>query len=119
MGKRIIDAQVPINEKLLVINLQAHTYTSGPVANNGADRGGQVYKFQPNLPIQEDSDPKHSMPHLIQKKEKKPITLDGDDEVRSISSTPATGTTPTGTPASSARASPQPKEKEEKPEDDE
>merc|ERR1712088_586337 len=61
---------------------------------------------------------KHSMPHLIQKKEKKPITLDGDDEVRSISSTPATGTTPTGTPASSARASPQPKEKEEKVEDD-
>merc|ERR1712156_1244809 len=31
---------------------------------------------------------------------------------------PATGTTPTGTPASSARASPQPKEKEEKVEDD-
>merc|ERR1712156_153775 len=57
---------------------------------------------------------KHSMPHLIQKKEKKPITIDGDDEVRSISSTHATGTTPTGTPASSARASPQPKEKEEK-----
>merc|ERR1712147_462415 len=53
---------------------------------------------------------KHSMPHLVQKKEKKPITIDGDDEVRSISSTPATGTTPTGTPASSARASPQPKE---------
>merc|ERR1711944_281441 len=61
---------------------------------------------------------KHSMPHLIQKKEKKPITLDGDDEVRSISSTPATGTTPTGTPVSSARASPQPKEKEEKAEDE-
>merc|ERR1712209_28346 len=61
---------------------------------------------------------KHSMPHLVQKKEKKPITIDGDDEVRSISSTPATGTTPTGTPASSARASPQPKEKEEKVEDD-
>merc|ERR550525_1200537 len=61
---------------------------------------------------------KHSMPHLIRKKEKKPITLDGDDEVRSISSTPATGTTPTGTPVSSARASPQPKEKEEKVEDE-
>merc|ERR1719450_61670 len=61
---------------------------------------------------------KHSMPHLIQKREKRPITIDGDDEVRSISSTPATGTTPTGTPASSARASPQPKEKEEKVEDD-
>merc|ERR1712037_937140 len=61
---------------------------------------------------------KHSMPHLIQKKEKKPITLDGDDEVRSISSTPATGTTPTGTPVSGARASPQPKEKEEKVEDE-
>ena len=44
--------------------------------------------------------------------------MDGDDEVRSISSTPATGTTPTGTPVSSARASPQPKEKEEKVEDE-
>merc|ERR1719334_1422648 len=58
---------------------------------------------------------KHSMPHLVQKREKRP---EGEDaEVRSISSTPAGGTTPTGTPASSARASPQPKESKDKSED--
>merc|ERR1719221_519412 len=61
---------------------------------------------------------KHSMPHLIRKKVQEFEGINGDDEVRSTSSTPATGTTPTGTPASSARASPQPKEKEEKVEDD-
>merc|ERR1719481_1656900 len=55
------------------------------------------------------------MPHLVQKREKRP---EGEDaEVRSISSTPAGGTTPTGTPASSARASPQPKESKDKSED--
>jgi len=58
---------------------------------------------------------KHSMPHLIQKREKRPEV----EEVpfSSVPSTPATGT-PTGTPASSARASPQPKEKDEKGEDE-
>merc|ERR1712002_94434 len=58
---------------------------------------------------------KHSMPHLIQKREKRPEVELVDE--RSVPSTPATGT-PTGTPASSARASPQPKEKDEKGEDE-
>ena len=57
---------------------------------------------------------RHSMPHLIQKKEKRP---EGGPEVEGVSSTPATGT-PAGTPVSSARASPQPKDKEDKQEDD-
>merc|ERR1719283_733020 len=46
---------------------------------------------------------KHSMPHLIKKKSKE----EGDDP-KSVSSTPVTGT-PSGTPSTSARASPQPK----------
>merc|ERR1712127_1121069 len=55
---------------------------------------------------------KHSMPHLIVKKAVAGKKEGEDAEVRSISSTPVTGT-PTGTPISSARASPQPKEKED------
>merc|ERR1711994_670023 len=57
---------------------------------------------------------KHSMPHLVIKKKKK---TEEDEEVKSVTETPAdtpaTGTTPTDTPVSSARASPAPKEKEE------
>merc|ERR1712130_738958 len=60
---------------------------------------------------------KHSMPHLIIKKKKKPEG-EGEEEVKSVTETPAdtpaTGTTPTDTPASSARASPAPKEEGEK-----
>merc|ERR1719327_1677092 len=53
---------------------------------------------------------KHSMPHLIIKKKK----TEEEEEVKSVTETPAdtpaTGTTPTDTPSSSARASPAPKE---------
>merc|ERR1712142_524558 len=63
---------------------------------------------------------KHSMPHLIVKKKKK---TEEDEEVKSVTETPAdtpaTGTTPTDTPVSSARASPAPKENEEKEEKEE
>merc|ERR1719347_793041 len=52
---------------------------------------------------------KHSMPHLIKKKSKEETA--GDDP-KSVSSTSASGT-PAGTPSTSARASPQPKEKED------
>merc|ERR1712029_580959 len=54
---------------------------------------------------------KHSMPHLIIKKKKEP-TKDGEvEEIKSVTETPPdTGTTPTDTPSSSARASPAPKE---------
>ena len=49
---------------------------------------------------------KHSMPHLVIKRK------EVEKEKESVPSTPATGT-PSGTPASSARASPQPDKKEE------
>merc|ERR1719187_2951454 len=54
---------------------------------------------------------KHSMPHLIKKKDANApateATTAATDEKESVASTPATGT-PSGTPASSARASPTP-----------
>ena len=59
---------------------------------------------------------KHSMPHLIIKKKKKPEG-EGEEEVKSVPETPAdtpATATPTDTPASSARASPAPKEETEK-----
>merc|ERR1712241_1421144 len=64
---------------------------------------------------------KHSMPHLIKKKDPNApataaATPTATDEKESVPSTPATGT-PSGTPASSARASPTPApEKKEEPE---
>ena len=61
---------------------------------------------------------KHSMPHLIVKKKKKVEGEGGDEEVKSVTETPAdtpaTGTTPADTPVSSARASPAPKEEADK-----
>merc|ERR1719410_2359981 len=61
---------------------------------------------------------KHSMPHLIVKKKKKVEGEVGDEEVKSVTETPAdtpaTGTTPADTPVSSARASPAPKEEADK-----
>merc|ERR1712112_699889 len=59
---------------------------------------------------------KHSMPHLIIKKKKKPEG-EGEEEVKSVPETPAdtpATATPTDTPASSARASPAPKEETDK-----
>ncbi len=55
---------------------------------------------------------KHSMPHLIKKNPPPPADGEKKDEKESVPSTPATGT-PSGTPASSARASPTPDKKEE------
>merc|ERR1711970_223786 len=64
---------------------------------------------------------KHSMPHLIKKKDANApateATTATTDEKESVASTPATGT-PSGTPASSARASPTPaQDKKEKTEE--
>jgi len=55
---------------------------------------------------------KHSMPHLADKLP--PPTMMKDSRNDSEATTPMTGTTPFDTPASSARASPTPKEEEKK-----
>jgi hypothetical protein len=51
--KRRADAMVPINEKSIVMNLQAHSFGGGILATFQLDRGGQIYLLRPNLP--EDS----------------------------------------------------------------
>merc|ERR1712088_932811 len=51
-----------------------------------------------------------SMPHLSEKLKNDGKLLMPESEQTTATNTPQSGTTPTGTPASSARASPQPKE---------
>jgi hypothetical protein len=51
--KRQADAMVPINEKNIIMNLQAHNYDDGILASYQLDRGGQIYLLRPNLPDQE------------------------------------------------------------------
>jgi hypothetical protein len=48
--KRRADAMVPINEKNIVLHLQAHSYMNGVLSAFQLDRGGQIYLFRPNLP---------------------------------------------------------------------
>lgn len=42
---------VPINEKTLGIGLQMHGLYSGVIDDLGADRGGAVYGYVPNIPV--------------------------------------------------------------------
>lgn len=49
--KRMADALTPINEKLLLLSLQAHSISAGVINGYRADRGGQVYLYQPNIPV--------------------------------------------------------------------
>lgn len=49
--KRANDRKVAINDKQLIINLQAHSIQGGLISGFRADRGGQVYMYQPNIPV--------------------------------------------------------------------
>jgi len=48
-SKRQAEMMVPINEKLLVVGLQAHNLVAGAIRAFQADRGGQLYIYQPNV----------------------------------------------------------------------
>jgi len=48
-AKREAEFEVPINEKLIALGLQAHNYYNGAVGAFKADRGGQVLIYQPNI----------------------------------------------------------------------
>lgn len=48
--KRQLDATVPMNDKNILIALQAHTQHSGIISAFQLDRGGQIYVIQPKLP---------------------------------------------------------------------
>ena len=41
---------VPINDKMIVLGLQAHNYWGGLISYFNADRGGQAYAYKPELP---------------------------------------------------------------------
>ena len=48
--KRAAEATVPINDKMIVLGLQAHNYWGGLISYFNADRGGQAYAYKPELP---------------------------------------------------------------------
>ena len=48
-AKRMAEHMIPINEKLIVLGLQAHNMDSGVVKAFKADRGGQVLLYQPKI----------------------------------------------------------------------
>ena len=49
--KRMAERQVPINNKTLVMGMQAHQQTAGIIRAMGGDRGGQLYTYKPQLPL--------------------------------------------------------------------
>jgi hypothetical protein len=49
--KRMGDALTPINQKKILIVLQAHSMSNGVVQGYRSDRGGQLYLYQPNIPV--------------------------------------------------------------------
>lgn len=50
MAKRQNDAAVSINDKYILIGLQAHSHTCGVIEAFQADRGGQWLVYQPSIP---------------------------------------------------------------------
>merc|ERR1711915_159617 len=48
--KRTIEATVPINEKLILLVVQAHNFYAGIVEFFNADRGGQWMVYKPEIP---------------------------------------------------------------------
>merc|ERR1712150_413706 len=52
-AKRMMEHEVSINDKNIVLNVQAHNLYSGVVSAFKADRGGQLFLYQPNIPSME------------------------------------------------------------------
>jgi len=46
-----IERTLPINNKTFALGLQAHQLTAGIVRSMSGDRGGQLYMYQPNIPM--------------------------------------------------------------------
>lgn len=51
-SKRMAEAMVPIDEKMIVFGLQAHSINKGVIAALRGDRGGQVYAYKPSSEVQ-------------------------------------------------------------------
>lgn len=50
-AKRAADRSVSINDKVIVLGLQAHNYNSGVIEAFKGDRGGQWLAYNPNIPV--------------------------------------------------------------------
>ena len=48
--KREADRQTDINEKHVMVNVQAHTQVGGVLSAFQLDRGGQIYLYKPDIP---------------------------------------------------------------------
>lgn len=55
-SKRKADRSIGINDKLIMVNVQAHTQAGGVFAAFQLDRGGQIYLYKPELPETELKD---------------------------------------------------------------
>jgi hypothetical protein len=53
-AKRAADRSVGINDKTIMVNVQAHTQAGGVFSAFQLDRGGQIYLYTPDLPIAKD-----------------------------------------------------------------
>ena len=50
-AKRAADRTVPINDKLILLGLQAHNFAGGVIKAFQGDRGGQWLAYQPEIPM--------------------------------------------------------------------
>ena len=50
-SKRVAEASVPIDEKMIAFGLQAHSINKGVIEALRGDRGGQVYAYQPSSDV--------------------------------------------------------------------
>jgi hypothetical protein len=47
--KHVLESEVKINDKVLLVGLQAHNLNEGVISAMSADRGGQWLLYQPNI----------------------------------------------------------------------
>ena len=50
-SKRMAEAMVPIDEKMIVFGLQAHSINKGVISALRGDRGGQIYAYKPSSEV--------------------------------------------------------------------
>ena len=52
-SKRVAEAKVPIDEKMIAFGLQAHSINQGVISALRGDRGGQVYAYKPSSEVKQ------------------------------------------------------------------
>lgn len=52
-SKRVAEAKVPIDEKMIAFGLQAHSINKGVISALRGDRGGQIYAYKPSSEVKQ------------------------------------------------------------------